>query len=622
MNKPQASLIEPRQGVDRLDANIWLTIGVLFSLFSMAMMLEANMGGNEVDVLPLARQYAQPDWMPNDWYLNQPPGYRLLFQTLFGTLAKTTGFLATSIIGRLLCYLSLSAGIAFIARKLSMKLPFLIFAITLNIGLHWLRGAMARADFYYAGIADQWLGRSAADALFYGIVVLALALLAFRKSIPWLGGVNALLPFVLLAFGLLLAADNRPYSLVANEWYVGGLEAKAVAYALVFPAIALLLYGRYRWMALLLGIATSFHVLAGGYAMASVAGYVGLYRDRLSIRWQTLVHMGVIYLLGASLAIPAVIGQLFGASPVNSVFKPSFIYVFVRLPHHLNPVAWPAYWWTTPLFYLSVSLISLHVIKQSARLQNQSNSPACTDLFKFSLIALIPFALGLIVAPFDQTGALLQYYPFRFGDMFLPFSTCLLFACALQNTSGSRDSFGRFQSVAAMAFIGLFLVCELSELRRDIRVAARFPHEGTDKTELYQWIEGNTPSTATFITPPATLTDFTWRAQRSTIANLKLLPQTKAGIVEWAARLKDLSGGLDFFKPLVAEGAEGTPSARRSRFNHVEAELNKGYKALETEQIETLLSKYDANYFVTDAGSSVDLPVVFENDAYAIYEGN
>jgi len=49
-------------------------------------------------------------------------------------------------------------------------------------------------------------------------------------------------------------------------------------------------------------------------------------------------------------------------------------------------------------------------------------------LAEFTLITLVPFILGLVVAYLQ--GNLLQYYPFRLGDIILPLNTCLLFACA------------------------------------------------------------------------------------------------------------------------------------------------------------------------------------------------
>lgn len=65
----------------------------VLAFISFKLLLDDNMGGtNEVDVLPLAKQYADPTWIPGDWYLNQPLGYRLLFETLFGRLIVAWGF--------------------------------------------------------------------------------------------------------------------------------------------------------------------------------------------------------------------------------------------------------------------------------------------------------------------------------------------------------------------------------------------------------------------------------------------------------------------------------------------------------------------------------------------------
>src|SRR4051812_12797307 len=54
-----------------------------FTLFVLILLPLDVMGErvwNEADVLPLARQAVDPSWVPHDWYLNQPPGYRAAFQ--------------------------------------------------------------------------------------------------------------------------------------------------------------------------------------------------------------------------------------------------------------------------------------------------------------------------------------------------------------------------------------------------------------------------------------------------------------------------------------------------------------------------------------------------------------
>ncbi len=78
-----------------------------------------NMGAvNEQHHLPLARHFVDPSWLAGDIYYSEPPGYRLLFQLIFGPLTTAVGFLATSIIGRILGYLSLAIGLWTLARSL------------------------------------------------------------------------------------------------------------------------------------------------------------------------------------------------------------------------------------------------------------------------------------------------------------------------------------------------------------------------------------------------------------------------------------------------------------------------------------------------------------------------
>jgi len=58
-------------------------------------------------------------------------------------------------------------------------------------------------------------------------------------------------------------------------------------------------------------------------------------------------------------------------------------------------------------------------------------------LAEFTLITLVPFILGLVVAPLTPK-AIYCSIPFRLGDIILPLNTCLLFACALEQTFTGR----------------------------------------------------------------------------------------------------------------------------------------------------------------------------------------
>lgn len=55
-----------------------LQVTVIFIFLSLRLLLDRNMSGsvwNEVDVLPLAKQFVDRDWIANDWYLNLETNY-------------------------------------------------------------------------------------------------------------------------------------------------------------------------------------------------------------------------------------------------------------------------------------------------------------------------------------------------------------------------------------------------------------------------------------------------------------------------------------------------------------------------------------------------------------------
>jgi hypothetical protein len=518
-----------------------LEILIVMAFLSLKLLLEGNMGKvNEVDILPLAKQYAEPTWIPGDWYLNQPPGYRLLFLALFGSLAGKWGFLATSVIGRLLCYALVSSGLVLLSRRLGLSLPLL-----------------------------------------------------------------------LLAVGLFLYED-RFQGATAHEWLVGGLEPKSVAYGLLLLAVSLMLDGCYRWMALMLGLATSFHVLVGGWAFLAVVGWLVLRRktDFADIRY--LGSVILIYLAASAFAVMPVLEQLFSPTLTGSV-QPSYVYVFVRLPHHLNPLSWSFGWWSGPLAYLLLLALSIGLLWAAQDSEKFSLAyKACIGLAEFTLITLVPFILGLAVAPFDSQGNILQYYPFRLGDIMLPLNTCLLFACALEQTWRGRARRG----LLLVCILLLSWMCSTQVIRFQEQLLALHQFPSTEQgvnpewKALCAWIRTYTPKNALVVSPPAEFNNFTWLAERPTIAKFKLLPQTKAGIVAWYERLIDLSGGLSPW-----------PNVTNTKDNReeIEKKLTTGYNHLTTAQAEDLMVKYRADYFVTRIKHQLNLPIAYRNSPYILY---
>lgn len=517
-------------------ATVWVFLG-------LRLLLDGNMSSlawNEIDVLPLAKQFADPSWITTDWYLNIETNYRYLFQIIFGQAIVHFGFLATSIIGRLICYALVAYGIVLLGEKLRLSLTYLLLATVIVTYQGSFQGA------------------------------------------------------------------------IAGEWFVGGLEAKAVAYGLITIAIPLMLYRRYVLMTLLLGLATSFHVLVGGWAALTTLGWFCLRpQERLLKLGQHIWLLLAIYLASSSFAIAPVVQQLLTPSPSGNI-SPSFVYVFLRLPHHLNPFAWHPLLWIEFFVYLLLWILCMVSLYKDVQ-KNNCNLEyyARLELSEFTLIALIPFFAGIVIAFFDRQGEWLQYYPFRFGDVMLPLTTCLLIACNLQSKFSLQNHKFRFWLAA---LLGCILFTQTGIFAQRASAFQDFPTQQQDVNPQWKlmsnWIRTHTPKDAKIISHPWKLANFTWMTERATIVKLKMFPQTPESIVEYYQRLNDLSAGA------LADIYFGDEKLDQRKT--VKA-ISAAFSNLTTAQVTQLMYKYQSNYFLTDESHHLDLPIVHTQAPYVLY---
>lgn len=128
---------------------IWLVIMAQEFTFN-------RFSGNEVDVLPAARQIVNHSWLPGDWYLNLDIGYRKLFNYLAGILVDQLGFLYGAYAGRILAYsiLALALVVFFRAIRLRFALGFILLVFFLEdqslIAGEWIAGGVDTKTFAYA----------------------------------------------------------------------------------------------------------------------------------------------------------------------------------------------------------------------------------------------------------------------------------------------------------------------------------------------------------------------------------------------------------------------------------------------------------------------------------------
>jgi len=127
---------------------IWLLITVnKFSFYLIQ---------NEVDILPFARQFVEPNWLPNDWFLNVDIDYRQPFSFILGHLVSWLGFETGAYWGRLLIYLifGIALYIFFKELRLRFSLGLLVLVLFLNqssvVASEWMVGGAETKTIAYA----------------------------------------------------------------------------------------------------------------------------------------------------------------------------------------------------------------------------------------------------------------------------------------------------------------------------------------------------------------------------------------------------------------------------------------------------------------------------------------
>ena len=478
---------------------------------------------------------------------------------------------------------------------------------------------------------------------------------------------------------------------MAGEWVVGGVEAKGFAYVLVLLALESLVRGHWNRTWLLLGAASAFHVLVGGWSAVAV-GMVWLVEQasRLFRRGptptsecrssETAAQQRTSGTLILRSMLPGLIGGLalamfglapslrldWGADPAI-VRRAHEIYVFERLPHHLNPwqFAWKAIW---PFVLLCVAWFAMWRVASAdeGRRRLRSFVNACL------VIALAGVAVGFLQKSDRGLAAgLLRFYWFRLSDVAVPLGVAIFSGAAVQTwgkfptcqAAAGKAPAPRLASwkLAPLCLVAVFHLADCVVLRlfsapphaerlpdlvqrlfvapaeaermRDLEawrtagkwllhpdLAAIFPRRPrADRLAEYlawrkacEWVaeSGEVPADARFLVPRGAQT-FRWYAQRGEVANLKELPQDAVGLVAWWDRMKDIY-------------ATGLPPP--DAWHHCLEELG-------AERLRVLGAKYGADYAITTRLQPWDeeqqtrgpvqpplpLPVAYISDSYIIY---
>ncbi len=482
----------------------------------------------------------------------------------------------------------------------------------LGKAIHYWNPAWAAGDFF--------LESADAHQVFYftfGWLALLLPPLAFA----WVGRLltwgllawgwrrlsTALLPrsgWAVLTAALFVGLMERFH--MAGEWVVGGVESKGFAYAFVLLGLEALVRARWNRCFILLGIASSLHVLVGGWSVLAAAvawGAAGEQRPPLRAILPGLAAGGLLALPGL---VPVVLLDL-GAD--RAILRAAYeIYVYIRLPHHL-----------------ALRLIPWHFIARFAALTvfwavlwrwtNDRFGERFARINTFVLAAVGIAVAGALLTPLELVdralaAGLLRFYWFRLSDFAVPMGVALVGSAAIAELWPRRPVAARRWLVAASALAVLHVGAHaiqrpVPQPPRAYRMS-RHPHrleryrsDYLAWRDLCDFLAASTDieADALFLTDRMTQT-FKWYSGQPEVANWKEIPQDAEGLVEWWRRMDNLH---------AARGA-------------VPGEY--WYRTLSEqppERLRRLGGQYGARYAVTFARPALPLPVVYRNPVYAVY---
>jgi hypothetical protein len=348
---------------------------------------------------------------------------------------------------------------------------------------------------------------------------------------------------------------------LSGEWLIGGIEAKVVAYGLLFAAMAFCVEGvvwrrepKLLAAGALLGIAISFHPVVGIWgaacaAFASLVVWLGARPSSPEVGGSpSLVWWLIAGIVAAGwFALPGIIGGI--RATQGSSFEADYIQIYYRLAHHLDPLHFAREAWI-----IYGGLVTFWLIARWLMARRTGESWFFWFVVASGLIALCGFLIGWRHGPPENINnysfpwlinvplrwKCLKLYPFRLFDAMLPIGVAITTAGLVRR---SCELVCRSQGISRrLSVSALWLACGIPALATVLEPAddARptlDAKELADWRDVCKWTLDNTPANALILTPVQESWAFKWYAQRAEFVSFKDCPQDGPGILEWNNRL-------------------------------------------------------------------------------------
>ncbi|MEK6261402.1 MAG: DUF6798 domain-containing protein [Planctomycetota bacterium] len=371
---------------------------------------------------------------------------------------------------------------------------------------------------------------------------------------------------------------------LSGEWLVGGVEGKVFCYGLLFASFGQVLRGRIVPAGALAGLALSFHPVVGAWGVLAFAGACVVQRGTRSaerganeqLPSASLVvpansalrapRSALALILLAVLSLPGlipVVQLLLESAPAATKYSATYIQVYYRLAHHLDPMLFPlrAYAGYAVLLVLWVCLSRSE--NQTAERRLFQRIVGWSMLFAFAGLLIgwgprpphrMPF--------FAERMHLLKFYPFRLADVLVPLAVSIAALRWLERKVGTagQNAEAASETVSGVAndaepgdsrpplrkrktgltpSIGWGAVLFVLALGRAHSVVEVNRYSGVLRADWIgacRWIDQHLPTDA-LVQAPHNGWAFKWFAGRAEYVAFKDCPQDAAGIVEWNRRL-------------------------------------------------------------------------------------
>lgn len=152
--------------------NPWAYIHACFFIVILNK-LGIYVSGGEEQYLAFAKQFVNPDWIPNSFSLTEYPGSRLIFQWIVGHLMGDASFEAVVFVARLLNFALLAIPFGMVFRELNIRFPAAIVMMQLFV--------MSEQNL----MGGEWIVRSFEPKSVAYIFVISALLAMIRKKIIW-----------------------------------------------------------------------------------------------------------------------------------------------------------------------------------------------------------------------------------------------------------------------------------------------------------------------------------------------------------------------------------------------------------------------------------------------------